>query len=410
MTAAPACRFCAAPLTRTLVDLGRMPLANSYLEESQLGEEEPRYPLHARICDRCLLVQVDDVVPAESIFGDYAYFSSYSDSWVAHARRFAVKAIRYLGLGPHSLVIEVASNDGYLLRHFADAGVPALGIEPAANVAEVARAAGVETEVRFFGTEVAAELAASRGCADLLIANNVIAHVPDLNDFVAGLSTILASGGLLSIEVPHLLHLITRVQFDTIYHEHYSYFSLRTAVQVLAAHGLTVFDVEELPSHGGSLRLWAAHAEAAPGRSDRLQEVWHSEARAGLHDAEGYGGFAAAVDRCRLSLTGFLARCSADGKQFVAYGAAAKGNTLLNFCGVGREDIAYVIDRSPHKQGKFLPGSHLPILGPDEAFVTKPDFLLILPWNLRAEITEQMSAIADWGGRFVLSNPETVIL
>jgi SAM-dependent methyltransferase len=410
MTGSPACRFCGAPLTRTLVDLGEMPLANSFLDEAQLTEEEPRYPLHARVCDACLLVQVDTVVPPESIFGDYAYFSSYSDSWVEHARRFARSAVRDVGLGPESLVLEVASNDGYLLRHFRDAGIPVLGVEPAGNVAAVARAVGVETEVRFFGSEFAAELAAHGRRADLLVANNVLAHVPDVNDFVAGIATVLAPAGLVSIEVPHLLHLIQNVQFDTIYHEHFSYFSLATAARVLGAHGLDIFDVEELPTHGGSLRLWAANAGASPGPTERFAAVWELEAKAGLQDPDGYGGFAAGVDRCRRSLKAFLMQSAAEKKQVVAYGAAAKGNTLLNSCDVGVDDIAYVIDRSPHKQGKFLPGSHLPIVSPDEVFSTHPDYLLILPWNLRAEITGQMSAIGQWGGRFVIPNPETVIL
>ena len=387
-----------------------MPLANSYLEEWQLTDEQPRFPLHARVCDQCYLVQVDDVVPPEAIFGDYAYFSSYSDSWVEHARRFAQDSSRKLHLSKNSLVVEVASNDGYLLRHFLDAGVPAMGIEPAANIAAVASAAGVETVVHFFGSELAAELAATGRMADLLVANNVLAHVPDLNDFVAGLVMILAPEGSLSIEVPHLLRLIQQIQFDTIYHEHFSYFSLYTAEKVLRAHGLAVFDVEVLPTHGGSLRLWARHEASAPPPTARCEAVRAAEFAGGLQDARGYLGFDSAVDRCQQSLIQFLTQAAADGMQVVAYGAAAKGNTLLNSCNIGRSSIAYVIDRSPHKQGKFLPGSRLPILGPEALVVDRPDFLLILPWNLREEIMQQMRVVREWGGRFVVANPETVVL
>ena len=382
-----------------------MPLANSYLDEWQLGEPEPRYPLHARVCDRCLLVQVDDVVPPEAIFGDYAYFSSYSDSWVEHARRFAEKAIRCLELGPESLVIEVASNDGYLLKHFRNGGVPVLGIEPATNVAAVAQAAGIPTEARFFGSGFASDLVAGRRQGDLLVANNVLAHVPDLNDFVTGLATVLSPTGVLVIEVPHLLRLIESVQFDTIYHEHFSYFSLHTAERVLYAHGLEVFDVEQLPTHGGSLRLWATHADSGRGVSERVLSVREAEDAAGLLDPLRYSGFSRHVERCRQSLFDFLGAAAAKQECVVAYGAAAKGNTLLNFCGVGVSDIAYVVDRSPHKQGRFLPGSHLPIRGPERVMETRPHYLLILPWNLRDEIIGQMEVVRSWGSRFVIPVP-----
>ncbi len=387
-----------------------MPLANSYLEESQLGEPEPRYPLHARVCDQCFLVQVDDVVPPEVIFGHYAYFSSYSDSWVEHARRFAQSATRELELGPDSLVIEVASNDGYLLKHFRDGGVPVLGIEPATNVAAVAQAAGVPTEARFFGSEFASELVAGSRQADLLVAMNVLAHVPDLNDFVAGLATVLSPRGVLVIEVQHLLRLIESVQFDTIYHEHFSYFSLHTAERVLNAHGLEVFDVEELPTHGGSLRVWATHVDSERSASERLLSLREKEAAAGLLDPLRYGGFARDVERCRQSFSDFLVAASADGKCVVAYGAAAKGNTLLNFCGVTVSDMAYVVDRSPHKQGRFLPGSHLPIRSPEYFMQTRPDYITILPWNLRDEIVAQMEVVRSWGARFVIPVPVVEIV
>lgn len=409
MTGFPACRFCGATLTRTFVDLGEMPLANSYLEEWQLSEPEARYPLHARVCDECLLVQVDDVVPPEAIFGDYAYFSSYSDSWVKHARRFARSAIPALGLGPDSLVIELASNDGYLLRHLKEAGVPVLGIEPAANVAAVAEAAGIPTEARFFGSEMAEHLVERGVGADLLVANNVLAHVPDLNDFVAGMARILRPRGVISIEVPHLLRLIEGVQFDTIYHEHYSYFSLYAVELILEAHDLVVFDVEELPTHGGSLRIWAARAGAAPARRQGVESVRDQEADAHIYSADCYERFAARVEQCRSSLVGFLAETCAK-ENVVAYGAAAKGNTLLNFCGVTPNEVLYVVDRSLRKQGRFLPGSRLPIQEPERIFDTRPGFLLILPWNIRDEVMQQMRGISEWGGRFIVPLPVVTML
>ncbi len=404
------CRFCAAPLERTFVDLGEMPLANAYPASTEEAAHEPRYPLHARVCDQCLLVQVDDVVTPAELFSDYAYFSSYSASWVEHARRFAEYAIKDLALGPNSLVVEVASNDGYLLRHFRESGVPVLGIDPAANVAEVAIAAGIPTEVAFFGVDAAEDLVKRGMQADLLVANNVFAHVPDLNDFTAGLARALKLGGVVSIEVPHLLNLIERVEFDTIYHEHYSYFSLLAAERVLAAHGLAVFDVEELPTHGGSLRIWAAHTDARRSSSSRLMAVREKEAAAGLTDPSVYAGFQARVDQCRGSLLDFLAGTKDAGKTVAAYGAAAKGNTLLNYCGIGREDVAFVVDRSPHKQGRLLPGSHLPIQHPDRVAEMRPDYLLILPWNLRDEVCQQMAEIRGWGGRFVVAVPEVEVV
>jgi SAM-dependent methyltransferase len=386
-----------------------MPLANAYLESDQLGHPEPRYPLCARVCDRCLLVQVESVVPAEEIFSDYAYFSSYSDSWVEHGRRFAEAAQETLNLGPGSLVLEVASNDGYLLRHFVDRGIPVLGVEPAANVAEVAEARHIPTEVSFFGERTARELSNRGFHADLVVANNVLAHVPDLHDFVTGLALVLKPAGVVSIEVPHLGRLISEVQFDTIYHEHFSYFSLATAEKVLAARGLLVFDVEELATHGGSLRIWAGHRDCNRAPSERMLAVRTGEQRSAMHRAETYSGFMPKVEECRRSLVRFLAQARAEGRTVVAYGAAAKGNTLLNFCATTEADVAYVADRSPFKQGRFLPGTHLPVVPPERVAETRPDYLLILPWNLRAEVSAQMDHIRGWGGRFVTAIPEVQV-
>ncbi len=405
-----ACRFCTAPLHRTFVDLGEMPLANAYPGSIEEADREPRYPLHARVCDRCMLVQVDDVVTPQELFSDYAYFSSYSSSWVDHARKFAETAVRHLGLGSDSLVLEVASNDGYLLQHFRGAGVPVLGVDPAANVAQVAIEAGIPTDVAFFGVDAAKRLVTRGVQADLLVANNVFAHVPDLNDFTAGLAIALKPGGVVSIEVPHLLKLIERVAFDTIYHEHYSYFSLMSAERVLAAHGLVVYDVEQLPTHGGSLRILAGHGDVHRSCSARLETLRAEEAAVGLGAPDVYAGFAAQVERCRRSLIDFLTKAREAGQTVVAYGAAAKGNTLLNSCGVHSQDVAYVVDRSPHKQGRLLPGSHLPIHHPDQVAETRPDYLLVLPWNLRNEVLDQMAHIRSWGGRFVIPVPEVEVI
>jgi C-methyltransferase C-terminal domain/Putative zinc binding domain/Methyltransferase domain len=409
---APACRFCRAALTHTFVDLGRQPLANSYLTKAQLAAgNEPVYPLHARVCARCFLVQVDDAVPAEAIFdAGYAYFSSYSSGWVEHARRYAEAMIARLGLGPKSLVVEVASNDGYLLKHFVAKGVPVLGIEPTANTAEAAVAAGVPTEVMFFNAANARGLAGRGVAADLICANNVLAHVPDIGDFVAGFAPVLKPKGVLTFEFPHLLNLIEQVQFDTIYHEHFSYLSLLAVEKVLAAHGLKVFDVERLSTHGGSLRLYCAHAGSGQAETEALKTLRADEARAGLGRIETYAGFTPRVEAVRASFLEFLAKAKAEGKSVAAYGAAAKGNTFLNYCGVTADDIACVFDASPAKQGRFLPGSHVPILAPDRVAAVRPDYLLILPWNLKDEIIGQMGHIAAWGGRFVTASPTARVL
>jgi SAM-dependent methyltransferase len=408
-TPALRCRACATALQRTFVDLGATPLANSYVDPSRAHEPDQWYPLHVRICEQCLLVQLPEVVPADAIFSDYAYFSSYSTSWLEHARRYAEQSIKRWDLGTDSQVVEVASNDGYLLTNFVEAGVPVLGIEPAANVAAAAQERGVRTEVCFLGASTGASLAAAGARADLLVANNVLAHVPDINDFVAGLASLLAPQGVLSVEFPHLLNLIEQVQFDTIYHEHFSYLSLHTATTVLARHGLRVFDVEQLPTHGGSLRLLACHVDADHLPGDGLASVRSLEQKAGLDTLEGHDGFAGRVRRTQEALLSFLDSARDEGRTVVAYGAAAKGNTLLNSSRIGTERIAFVVDRSPYKQGRLLPGSRLPIRAPEDVAEVRPDHLLILPWNLADEVIEQMAHVREWGATFVIPVPEVAI-
>ncbi len=403
------CRSCGSPLQRTFVDLGSMPPANSYVDPDSAGAPEPSYPLHARVCDRCLLVQVDHAIAPESIFSDYSYFSSYSASWLEHARAYAEQSIRRWSLGPEHLVVEVASNDGYLLRNFVAADIPVLGVEPAENVAKVAMQLGVPTDVRFFGRATATELVEGGRRADLLIGNNVLAHVPDVNDFVAGLAVLLAPQGVINVEFPHLLNLIREVQFDTIYHEHYSYLSLLAVERAFARHGLRVFDVEQLTTHGGSLRLYACHDDAHHPPGAGLATVRELERDAGLDRIETYEGFPERVEHCRQSLRAFLASCRDAGQTVVAYGAAAKGNTLLNYTGVSTEDVRFVVDRSPHKQGRLLPGSHLPVLSPEAVDEARPDFLLVLPWNLLDEISGEMARVRDWGCRLVTAVPEVRI-
>jgi SAM-dependent methyltransferase len=408
----PVCRFCAAPLVDTLIDLGRQPLANSNLTRAQLeAGTERTYPLHARVCRRCFLVQVDDVVPAEDIFdADYAYFSSFSASWVEHARRYAEAMVERLGLGPESLVVEIASNDGYLLQHFLAQDIPVLGIEPAANTAEAARARGVPTETRFFNEQAAVELAARGVRADLMAANNVLAHVPDISGFVAGFRHVLKPEGVLTFEFPHLLNLIEQVQFDTIYHEHFSYLSLLAAEEVLRAGGLRPFDAELLPTHGGSLRLFCCHLGAGFEETEALAALRAREAAAGLGRIATYQGFTPRVVAVRESFLAFVRQARAEGRRIAAYGAAAKGNTFLNYCGVTASHIVAAFDANPAKQGRFLPGSHVPILAPSAAAELRPDYLLILPWNLRAEIMDQLAHIRDWGGRFVVASPRTEVV
>jgi SAM-dependent methyltransferase len=407
----PLCRFCRAPLVHSFLDLGDQPLANSYLTRDELeAGTERAFPLHARVCSSCFLVQVDDPVAADQIFDSgYAYFSSYSPSWVAHARRYAEAMARRLSLGPGSLVVEVASNDGYLLRHFVELGVPVLGVEPSGNTAEAARAVGVPTEVMFFNAETAAGLAARGVRADLMAANNVLAHVPDIGGFVAGFPKVLKPEGVLTFEFPHLLSQIQNVQFDTIYHEHFSYLSLLVVEKVLASRGMRVFDVEKLATHGGSLRLFCAHAAASHAETDALRALRAEEAAAGLDRIETYRDFAPQAAAVRDGFLAYLAKARAEGRKVAAYGAAAKGNTFLNYAGVTARDVACVFDANPHKQGRFLPGSHVPILAPDQVSEVRPDDLLILPWNLKDEIIGQMAHIREWGGRFVTASPEVKV-
>jgi SAM-dependent methyltransferase len=404
------CRLCDAELNETFVDLGMSPLCESYVAAEDLDGPETFYPLHVRLCPRCLLVQLPAYVPGEDIFSDYLYFSSYSDSWVAHARRYAEDMIDRLRLTEDSLVVEVASNDGYLLQHFVARGIPVVGIEPAGNVAEAARAKGVRTEVQFLGATTGADLASRYGRADLVAANNVYAHVPDIRDFTAGLAALVKPDGLVTLEFPHLLRLIAGRQYDTIYHEHYQYLSLLTASRALATAGLTVVDVDELRTHGGSLRVHARHADSAGEPSANVKALLETEAAAGLHTVEGHAGFAAAVFGIKRDLVSFLLAARAEGKVVVGYGAPGKGNTLLNHCGIRSDLLAYTVDRSPHKQGMFLPGTHIPIHHPNRIAADRPDFVLVLPWNLRAEITEQLGYVAEWGGRLVFPIPSLEVV
>jgi hypothetical protein len=402
---AVSCRLCGEPLTETFVDLGMSPLCESYVPADRVDGQESFYPLHVRICGNCLLVQLPAYVAGEDIFSDYLYFSSYSDSWVAHAKRYADDMTERLGLGPESLVAEVASNDGYLLQHFVAAGIPVVGVEPAANIAEVAREKGIRTEVEFLGAETGAKVAAQYGRADLVAGNNVYAHVPDIVDFSAGLAALVKPTGLVTLEFPHLLRLMERNQYDTIYHEHYQYLSLLTASRALATAGLTVVDVDELSTHGGSLRVHARPAGAAGEPSPNVKAVLAAEEAAGLHTLEGHAGFAEAVFGIKRDLVTFLMQARAEGRTVVGYGAPGKGNTLLNHCGIRSDLLAYTVDRSPHKQGWFLPGTHIPIHHPDRIAEDRPDYVLVLPWNLRTEISEQLAYVREWGGKLVFPIP-----
>jgi 2-polyprenyl-3-methyl-5-hydroxy-6-metoxy-1,4-benzoquinol methylase len=404
------CRLCGAELTRTFVDLGMSPLCESYIPEEALDEAESFYPLHVRLCEACLLVQLPAYVSGESIFSDYAYFSSYSDSWVAHAKRYAHAMIERLSLTRDSLVTEVASNDGYLLQHFQAAGIPVLGVEPAANVAEAARARGIRTEVRFLGTETGQEIAQRYGRADLVAGNNVFAHVPDIQGFAAGLRALVKDEGTVTLEFPHLLRLIERRQYDTIYHEHFSYLSLLTSTRALATAGLRVVDVDELGTHGGSLRVYARPEENGGEPTEQVKAVLAAEEAAGLHTVAGHEGFAPAVLKIKSDLLGFLLTAAREGRSVAGYGAPGKGNTLLNHCGIRSDLLAYTVDRSPVKQGWFLPGTHIPIYAPEHLAETRPDYILVLPWNLREEISQQLAYVRSWGGRLVFPIPELEVI
>jgi SAM-dependent methyltransferase len=404
------CRFCEAPLQTVFADLGMSPLSNSYVPPERANAMEPFYPLCALVCERCLLVQLEEFETPEAIFSDYAYFSSYSTSWLEHSRRYVEQMVDRWGLTASSHVVELASNDGYLLQYFVQRGIPVLGVEPAANVAEVAIANGVPTLVEFFGVAVAEKLAETRR-ADLLLGNNVLAHVPDLNDFVGGMKLLLADDGVITMEFPHLLRLIEANQYDTIYHEHFSYFSFLTARRVFGAHGLRLFDVEELPTHGGSLRVYGCHEDdSAKPDTDRARELLAREEAAGLGSVDTYRDYARVVERDKREVLAFLIDLKAQGKSIAGYGAPAKGNTFLNYCGVRSDFLEYTVDANPHKQGYLLPGTHIPIRPLEALRETRPDIVLILPWNLREEIMEQHAYVREWGGRFAARAPELRLL
>jgi SAM-dependent methyltransferase len=404
------CRFCGSDLQRTFVDLGMSPLCETYPAPEDLNRGETYYPLHVLVCEKCWLVQLGEYESPETIFSDYPYFSSFSDSWLKHCDKYCEAMKARFGLDRSSFVVEVASNDGYLLQYFVKRDVPVLGIEPAANVAKVAVEKGVPTLVRFFGTKLAEQLAADGRQADLILGNNVLAQVPDLNDFVEGLKVMLKPEGVLTIEVPHLLQLIQLQEFDTIYHEHFSYFSLLNSIKIFEAHGLKVFDVDELKSHGGSLRIYACRAESATHPVEpNVKKVLDDEIRAGLDTIEGYMTFAKQVKATKLALLDFLLSAAAQGKKVAGYGAPGKSATLLHYCGIGKDLIEYTVDRSPYKQGRFLPGSRIPIHHPDYIRDAKPDYVVILPWNLKDEIMEQLQFIREWGGRFVVPIPKVAV-
>ncbi len=406
----PTCQGCGALLTRTWVDLGLSPLSNSFVPPERAQVPDRLYPLHARVCNACLLVQVDSVVPREEIFNDdYAYFSSFSESWLAHCRSYVATMTARFGLGGASKVIEIASNDGYMLQYFVERGVPVLGIEPSANTAAAAERKGVRTEVRFFGRETAMALAGRGEQADLLAAKNVLAHVPDINDFVAGVAIALKPEGVFTVEFPHLLTTSEGVQFDTIYHEHFTYLSLLALERIMDRHGLRIFDVEQLPTHGGSLRVFACLRDAGHALEPRVAAVRASEIAAGLDRPEGYAGFEARVQAVRDALLAFLRQAKADGLTVVGYGAAAKGNTLLNYAGVGPDLLPFIVDRNPAKQGRLCPGSRIPVRTPDELLAARPDYVLVLPWNILPEVELQMAEIRTWGGRFVVAVPDLQI-
>lgn len=406
MTHKRICRSCGAPLEHTLVDLGVMPLSNHYISPTKLDDMEPFYPMVVRICTTCWLAQLPSLVRPEHLFADYAYFSSYSDSWLAHSRRYVEAMIQRWSLGRDSRVVELASNDGYLLQYFIERGVPVLGVEPAANVAKVAQAKGVPTVVRFFGVETARQLVQEGQRADLLLGNNVLGHVPDLNDFIAGMKVLLQPTGVITMEFPHLMHLMEENQFDTIYHEHFSYLSFLAVEAAFARHGLVLFDVEELPTHGGSLRIYGRHAEdAGKPVSARVEELRARERRKGYDRLDTYRHFSTRVEETKRDLLTFLIQAKRAGKRVAGYGAPAKGNTLLNYCGVRTDLVEFTVDRSPHKQGLYLPGTRIPIRAPEAIREARPDYVLILPWNLRAEVMEQMADIRSWGGRFVVPIP-----
>jgi SAM-dependent methyltransferase len=418
-TAPHGCRFCGAPLEHLVLDLGVQPLCESYVTPERYWEPEPAWPLRAYVCDRCWLVQVPELVGGEAIYSHYAYFSSYSESWLAHTRRYVEMADARFGLGPESRVVEIASNDGYLLQYFLERGIPCLGVEPAANVAEAATAKGVPTVVRFFGEATARDLVAQGFQADLLVANNVIGHVPALNDFLAGLATILAPRGTLTIEIPHLLRTMAGNQFDQIYQEHYCYWSFLAMRNALGAHGLVVFDVDEIPTHGGSMRVYARHAagrdrvpaaEAGKEAAPAVEALLAREKAAGLTEVSTYTAWNERAAETKRRLLAFLIDAKRAGRRIAAYGAPGKGNTLLNYCGVREDLVEFTVDRNPFKQGTYLPGTRIPVFAPEKLAEARPDLVLLLPWNLKEELLAQLDYVREWGGSFVIPIPEPEVI
>ena len=407
---APTCRHCKLPLRHTFVNLGMSPLCESFIAPNQLNAMEPYYPLHVLVCENCFLVQLQEYVSPNDIFSDYAYFASYSTSWVAHAKKYCSMIKERLNLGANNFVVEIASNDGYLLQHFGPLGVPVLGIEPAANVAQAAQEKGIPTHVDFFGTKLATQLAEKKQRADLIIANNVLAHVPDINDFVAGIQCLLKPEGIATLEFPHLERLIEHNQFDTIYHEHFSYLSASIVDRIAHAHGLRMVDVEELPTHGGSLRVYLANLNSSHPTNRRVTELVEREDRLGLRSLEGYASFPEKVKKTKRELLSFLIEAKNQGKRVCGYGAPGKGNTLLNYCGIGTDFLDFTVDRNPYKHGRYTPGMHIPIKPPEEIDAYRPDYILILPWNLKDEIVEQMRHVRGWGGKFVVPIPAVSII
>ncbi len=411
MSSGSGCRFCGAPLRHTLVDLGMSPLCESFLLAEQLNQMEPFYPLHVYVCENCFLAQLEQYVSPEDIFSEYAYFSSYSDSWLQHAKAYTDLMVQRFGIGSKSLVVELASNDGYLLQYFVEKGVPVLGVEPAANVAKVAIDKGIPTIVEFFGENMARKLVSEGKQADLVLGNNVLAQVPDLNDFVAGMKVLLKPQGIITIEFPHLVRLMQENQFDTIYHEHFSYFSLVSTEKIFSAHGLTLFDVDELPTHGGSLRIYARHGDdVSKPVTERVTQLRKREEEYGITRMETYSAFSEQVKETKRKLLAFLIEAKREGKSIVGYGAPGKGNTLLNYCGIRTDFLDHTVDRNPYKHGRFTPGTHIPIFPPDKIRETRPDYLFILPWNLKNEIVAQMSYIREWGGKFIVPIPTVEVL
>jgi C-methyltransferase C-terminal domain/Putative zinc binding domain/Methyltransferase domain len=404
------CRLCGAPLTKTFVNLGMSPLCESFLPATEIDQMEPYFPLHALVCGQCYLVQLKAYVPPDEIFSEYAYFSSYSTSWVEHARRYCQMVVDRFDLGSGSNVFEIASNDGYLLQHFPPMGVSVLGIEPAANVAEVARRKNVPTLVEFFGSELARRLVSEGKHADLIIGNNVLAQVPDLNDFTVGMTILLGSEGVVTLEFPHLERLMVENQFDTIYHEHFSYFSLITIDHLARRHGLRIFDVEQLATHGGSLRVYLCHEGSQHETSSRVNALLTHERQIGLENIESYTRFAENVYRTKRQLLSFLIECKEKGAKICGYGAPGKGNTLLNYCGIGTDFLQFTVDRNPYKHGRYTPGMHIPIHPVPAIDEFRPDFLLILPWNLKKEIAEQMRHVGEWGCKMVVPIPNVEII